>query len=123
MRRLNDGIFARKAWWLIASLALCIGIGTPSHAQAIQTVLPTPIDIKKVALGGALWDPQWDQIIENALLPEMLSSQVPPGACIDSARGFTRYLYDLSRVTVGSVIGKVRDFDQLLKSLRSMINM
>jgi len=73
------GILVRNMWWLIASLALCIGIGTASHAQAIQPVPPTPIDIKKVALGGTPWDPQWDQIIENALPPEMLSSQVPRG--------------------------------------------
>jgi hypothetical protein len=33
----------------------------------------------KVELGGTPWNPQWDQIIENALPPEMLSSQVPRG--------------------------------------------
>jgi hypothetical protein len=42
-------------------------------------VPPTPIDIKKVELGGTPWNPQWDPIIENALPPEMLSSQVPRG--------------------------------------------
>jgi hypothetical protein len=56
-----------------------MGIGTPSHAQAIQPVPPTPIDVKKVELGGTPWNPQWDQIIEKALPPEMLSSQVPQG--------------------------------------------
>jgi hypothetical protein len=68
-----------NTWWSIASLALCIEIGTPSHAQAIQPVPPTPIDIKKVELGGTPWNPQWDHIIEKALPPEMLSSQVPRG--------------------------------------------
>jgi hypothetical protein len=63
----------------IANLALCMVIGTLSHAQAIQPVPPTPIDIKKVELGGTPWNPQWDQIIEKALPPEMLSSQVPQG--------------------------------------------
>jgi hypothetical protein len=63
--------------WLIASLALCMGMVTPLHAQAIQPVPPTPVDIKKVELGGTPWNPQWDGIIENALPPEMLSSQVP----------------------------------------------
>ena len=29
--------------------------------------------------GGTPWNPQWDQIIEKALPPEMLSSQVPHG--------------------------------------------
>jgi hypothetical protein len=56
-----------------------MGIGTASHAQAIKPVPPTPIDIKKVELGGTPWNPQWDQNIENALPPEMLSSQVPRG--------------------------------------------
>ena len=73
------GIPVQKTWWSIASLALWIGIGTPSHAQAIKPVPPTPIDIKKVELGGTPWEPQWDQIIENALPPAMLSSQVPRG--------------------------------------------
>ena len=73
------GIPVRNVWWLIASLALCIGTDTPSHTQAIQPVPPTPVDIKKVELGGTPWNPQWDQIIEKALPPEMLSSQVPRG--------------------------------------------
>ena len=38
-----------------------------------------PIDIKKVELGGTPWHPLWDQIIEQALPPEVLSSQVPWG--------------------------------------------
>ncbi|MGB8911982.1 MAG: hypothetical protein WCC85_06905 [Candidatus Sulfotelmatobacter sp.] len=65
--------------WFITSLVLCMGMATPSHAQAIQPVPPTPIDVKKVEIGGTPWNPQWDQIIENALPPEMLSSQVPRG--------------------------------------------
>jgi hypothetical protein len=56
-------------------MEICI----PSHAQSIQPVPPTPIDIKKVELGGAPWNPQWDQIIEKALPLEMLSPQVPQG--------------------------------------------
>ncbi len=51
----------------IASLVFCMGIATPSHAQAIQPVPPTPIDVKKVELGRTPWNPQWDQIIEKAL--------------------------------------------------------
>ena len=58
----------------IASLVFCMGIATPSPAQAT-----TPIDVKKVELGRMPWNPQWDQIIEKALPPEMLSSQVPRG--------------------------------------------
>ena len=70
-------ISALNTSWFIASLVLCMGIATPSHAQAIQPIPPTPIDVKKVELGGTPWNPQWDQIIENALPPAMLSSQVP----------------------------------------------
>ena len=73
------GIPVLNRWWSIASLALCMGIGTSSRAQVIQPVPPTPIDIKKVELGGTPWNPQWDQIIEKALPTEMLSSQVPRG--------------------------------------------
>ena len=68
-----------NTWWSIACLALCMEIATPSHAQAIRPVPPTPIDIKKVELGGTPWNPNWDQIIEKALPPEMLSAQVPRG--------------------------------------------
>jgi hypothetical protein len=72
-------ISALKISWFTASLVFCVGIATPSYAQAIQPVPPTPIDVKKGELGGTPWNPQWDEIIEKALPPEMLSSQVPPG--------------------------------------------
>jgi hypothetical protein len=63
----------------IVSLAFLLGIAIASHAQATKPAPPTPIDEKKVELGGTAWNPQWDQIIEKALPPEMLSSQVPRG--------------------------------------------
>lgn len=37
----------------------------------------TPIDAKKAELGGKTWDPEWDAIVEKAVPPEMLSTQVP----------------------------------------------
>jgi hypothetical protein len=64
---------------LIVSLAFFVGIATASPAQVTKSAPPTPIDEKKVELGGTPWNPQWDQIIEKALPPEMLSSQVPQG--------------------------------------------
>jgi hypothetical protein len=73
------GIPLLDTWRLIASLAFCMGIATTSPAQADKPVPPTPIDVKKVELGGTPWNPQWDQIIEKALPSEMLSSQVPQG--------------------------------------------
>ncbi len=46
-------------------------------AQTTKPAPPTPIDAKKAELGGKTWDPAWDQIVEKAIPPEMLSSQVP----------------------------------------------
>jgi hypothetical protein len=63
----------------VVSLVFFMGIATPSDAQTTKPAPPTPIDERKVDLGGTPWNPQWDQIIEKALPPEMLSSQVPRG--------------------------------------------
>jgi len=46
-------------------------------AQTTKPAPPTPIDAKKAELGGKTWDPAWDQIVEQAIPAEMLSSQVP----------------------------------------------
>ena len=78
-RRLTVGITALKISWLMVSLLLCTGIATPSRAGTTKPAPPTPIDEKKVELGGTPWNPQWDEIIEKALPPEMLSSRVPHG--------------------------------------------
>ncbi|HXP39724.1 MAG TPA: hypothetical protein VN833_05610 [Candidatus Acidoferrales bacterium] len=72
-------ISALKTSLVTLSLVFFIGITTASPAQAIKPVPPTPIDVKKVELGGAPWNPQWDQIIQKALPPEMLASQAPRG--------------------------------------------
>jgi len=37
----------------------------------------TPIDAKKAELGGSTWNPDWDQLIEQAVPSAMLSSRVP----------------------------------------------
>src|ERR1700733_10558784 len=71
-------IFALKTSFIV-SLVFFTGTATALHAQATKPAPPTPIDEKKVELGGTPWNPQWDQIIEKALPPEMLSSQVPRG--------------------------------------------
>ena len=69
-------ISALKASFIV-SLVSFLGIAMASHAQATKLAPPTPIDEKKVELGGMPWNPQWDQIIEKMLPPEMLSSRVP----------------------------------------------
>jgi hypothetical protein len=37
---------------------------------------PTPIDVKRAELGGPMWDPAWDKIIELAVPREMLSAEM-----------------------------------------------
>lgn len=44
---------------------------------AVKQAPPTPIETKRVELGGPAWDPGWDTLIERGLPPEMLSSKVP----------------------------------------------
>jgi hypothetical protein len=74
----NMTISALKTSFIV-SLVFFIGMATSLHAQATNPAPPTPIDEKKVELGGTPWNPQWDQIIEKALPQGMLSSQVPQG--------------------------------------------
>jgi hypothetical protein len=45
-------------------------------APAMKPAPPTPIDEKRAEIGGPMWDPAWDQIVEAALPPELLSGQV-----------------------------------------------
>ncbi len=49
----------------------------PTPSVEMKQAPPTPIDEKKAELGGKTWDPGWDQIVEQALPPAMLSTQVP----------------------------------------------
>jgi hypothetical protein len=88
-----DGILCKKLHGL--SLVLAVGVALfaggcakqeaqaasspPAQPQAPVTkpAPATPIDAKKVELGGDTWDPQWDAIVEKALPPEMLSNRVP----------------------------------------------
>jgi hypothetical protein len=88
---------AAGGWKVIANLTLVISAGlvppvcgcakgdeptaaaaaVEPAAQAIKPAPATPIDAKKIELGGSTWDPAWDAIVEQALPPEMLSMQVP----------------------------------------------
>jgi hypothetical protein len=61
------------------------------RAQTTKPAPPTPIDKKKVELGGNAWNPEWDQIIEQAIPKEMLSSEVPR-----DVRRFCPRFYDMS---------------------------
>jgi hypothetical protein len=73
----------------MAGLPICVCLiltGCGSQAQqpqaappaqpAMKPAPPTPIAEKKDELGEQSWNPQWDQIVEQALSPEMLSPRV-----------------------------------------------
>jgi hypothetical protein len=85
---------------LLATLPLALGCGRREEAHATSTPAPsvamkpapaTPIHTKRLELGGATWDPEWDKLVELALPPEMLSRQVPR-----DVRRFCPRFYDLS---------------------------
>src|ERR1700732_1078052 len=65
--------------FFIVSLVFFMGMARAFDPQATKPAPPTPIDEKKAELGGTPWNPEWDQIVERALPPEMLSSAVPQG--------------------------------------------
>jgi hypothetical protein len=65
----------------VLMVAGCSGHAAQQTAQAAQPAQPemkpapaTPIAEKKDELGQQSWDPQWDEIVERALSPEMLST-------------------------------------------------
>jgi hypothetical protein len=49
----------------------------PVAAAETKPAPATPIDAKKAELGGKVWNPEWDNFVEQAVPPEMLSSRVP----------------------------------------------
>jgi hypothetical protein len=63
--------------WVLLMLAASAAVTTTAGAQAAKSAPPTPIDMEKAELGTKTWNPEWDLIIEKALPPEMLSTQVP----------------------------------------------
>ena len=73
-------VAASKAWFVVV-LVFFAGIAMTSRAQMTKPAPPTPIDEKKGELGGTTWNPQWDEIIEKALPPEMM---VEPNSGLES---------------------------------------
>ncbi len=75
--------------WVAVGIWVSIAIaatGCTQHPQSIQKQTkpiavkqapPTPIETKRVELGGPAWNPGWDTFIERSLPPAMLSSRVP----------------------------------------------
>lgn len=73
---------------IVAGLAL---IAMALRAQATKPATPTPIDVKKAELGEPPWNPKWDQFVEQALPPAMLSRLVPR-----DVRRFCPRFYEMS---------------------------
>ena len=95
VRRIVPGLM------LMAVLVFTLGCGRREEANAAPAPAPppgpamkpapaTPIHTKRLELGGARWDPEWDKVIELALPPAMLSRQVPR-----DVRRFCPRFYDL----------------------------
>ena len=42
-------------------------------APSMKPAPPTPIDVKRAEIGGPMWDPSWDKIVEEALPPQLLT--------------------------------------------------
>lgn len=63
---------------LISPLACESGHSQAATAPVTKPAPPTPLAARKAELGdGITWNPQWDQVVEIAIPPEMLSTQVP----------------------------------------------
>ena len=95
------------AWLAIMVLASgCEKTQSPpatAPPPAMKPAPPTPMDEKRAEIGGPMWDPAWDKIIEQALPPELLSAKVdrdvrpfcPRFSTIDEAdkRAFWAYFF------------------------------
>jgi hypothetical protein len=70
---------ARTQAAISRKVALCVLFMSfaMTSAQDTKPAPSTPIDAKKAELGGKTWDPAWDEIVEQAIPAEMLSSEVP----------------------------------------------
>lgn len=90
---------------VLAVVVLEAGCGRQDRAQAtsgppvaapappVKPAPATPIDSKRVELGGPTWNPEWDKIVELALPPEMLSREVPK-----DVRRFCPRFYEMTEV-------------------------
>jgi hypothetical protein len=45
-------------------------------APPMKPAPPTPIDVKRAEIGGPMWDPAWDKIVELAIPHQMLSADM-----------------------------------------------
>jgi hypothetical protein len=75
-------MLAKRFWMGAVGVMLLVGCGKRAEPVAAPAPIPqmkpapaTPIDNKRAEIGGAMWDPGWDKIVEEALPPEMLSAE------------------------------------------------
>ena len=71
----------------VYGLTACLGAGFAAcvpNGPALASGTPpqkkfphTPINTKAAELGETTWNPEWNSIVERALSPTMLSTQVP----------------------------------------------
>ena len=45
-------------------------------APPMKPAPPTPIDVKRAELGGPMWDPEWDKIVELAIPRDLLTPRI-----------------------------------------------
>ena len=70
--------------WCIVGIVMVLTVGCGKKPEPVPSApLPqmkpapaTPIDEKRAEIGGAMWNPEWDKIVEEALPPEMLSAEM-----------------------------------------------
>jgi hypothetical protein len=87
----------------ICVMTVVMAAGCQRHEEPVVAAAPvvpamkpapaTPIDEKRAEIGGAMWEPQWDAIVEQALPAEMLSTKVPR-----DVRRFCPKFYEMSEV-------------------------
>jgi len=70
-----------------------VAASTPASTDPVKPAPATPIDARKAELGGKTWEPEWDAIVEKAIPPEMLSTQVPR-----DVKRFCPRFYDMTEI-------------------------
>jgi hypothetical protein len=96
MRRFEFRSLWIAAWIICCACFSIVGCSKPKPpvaappAKVLKAAPATPIDRKKIELGGTTWDPQWDVLVEERLSGAMLSRRVPR-----DVRHFCPHFYEM----------------------------